>query len=140
MRSEQALPCAVAQSTHPLGIAPLHFCRPHPATDRPRLNPVLVIVDFGPAGGAAWGCLMKIIRLFAVALAAASLAACAQSSRVSERSAPHPTRQASFAPAVVRHVAVTPKPVSIVRRDPTEAKTASSGLASFYTEGTRTAS
>jgi rare lipoprotein A len=83
---------------------------------------------------------MRIIRLFAVAVAAASLAACAQSSRVSERSAPHPTRQAAFAPAPVRHIAVAPRPVSVVRRDATEAAPASSGMASFYTEGTRTAS
>ena len=93
---------------------------------------------FGPGWG-AWGCDMNVIRLFAVALAAASLAACSQTnSVVTQRSAHGPTRQASFEPA--RRVVAVQRPTPFLRRDATETKTASSGIASFYTEGTRTAS
>jgi rare lipoprotein A len=82
---------------------------------------------------------MNVIRLFAVALAAASVAACSQTtSVVTQRSAHGPTRQAAFEP--VRRVAAVQRPTPFLRRDATEAKTASSGMASFYTEGTRTAS
>jgi rare lipoprotein A len=82
-------------------------------------------------------------RCLALALAAASLAACAQSSVVSRRSE---VRQA----AVERHrearIATTER-VSIVRRhDPYtsekhtgDLKLASHGVASFYSEGSRTA-
>jgi rare lipoprotein A len=81
---------------------------------------------------------MNVIRLFAVALAAAALAACSQTtSVVTQRSAHGPTRQASFEPA--RRLAVQ-RPTPFLRRDATETKTASSGMASFYTEGSRTAS
>jgi len=77
-------------------------------------------------------------RLFAVVLAAASLAACARTSVVQERSewrtAPRQT---------VAHHVPSVRPVSVVRRhDPparTDVASAPSGLASFYTEGTRTA-
>jgi rare lipoprotein A len=81
----------------------------------------------------------KFIRLFAVALAAASLAACAQSSVVSKNSGfVSNSRQASLHPAkrsvvfVKRH---TPSVPSLAATTPT----ASQGIASFYTEGTRTA-
>lgn len=90
----------------------------------------------------------SFIRFFGLTLAAASLAACAQSSVVSRKSEFSPAvRQA----AVVRHrvtrVATAPR-VSIVRRHDTTAsdknagglKLAPQGLASFYTEGTHTAS
>jgi rare lipoprotein A len=89
----------------------------------------------------------KIIRLLALALAAGSLGACAQSSVVSQRSELHPTRQASL--ERVRTVAsVTHRRVASVRkhtpfashRDAADTRVASQGVASFYTEGTQTAS
>jgi rare lipoprotein A len=87
----------------------------------------------------------RVSRLFVIVLGAATLAACAQSSVVSKQSALYaPSRQA--APERVRTA-------SIVRRQPTVAhapfvthepaagtKTASQGIASFYSEGTQTAS
>jgi rare lipoprotein A len=82
----------------------------------------------------------NVIRLIAVALAAASLAACAQSSHVSQRSERSASRQASFEPETKRRVAVVRKHTPFARRDAADTKHASSGIASFYTEGTRTAS
>jgi rare lipoprotein A len=89
----------------------------------------------------------NIRRLSAVALAAASLAACAQSSVATRTSgfsiashpaAQHHERTASF---------LTHEPVVTHRRPPfapskpaADTQMASQGLASFYTEGTRTAS
>jgi rare lipoprotein A len=81
-------------------------------------------------------------------LAAASLAACAQSSVVSRKSEFSPTvRQAAVQRHRVTRVATTER-VSIVRRHVTATtdenagglKLASHGVASFYTEGTQTAS
>jgi rare lipoprotein A len=96
------------------------------------------------AGGP--GSRRNVIRFVALALASASLAACAQSSVVSNRSAFHaPTRQAS----VERHqgfrFASAPAHESVVRRhepssDGASTHVASRGMASFYTEGTKTAS
>ena len=90
-------------------------------------------------------------RLAVVTLAAGFLGACAQSSVVSNRTAfrssPSPTtRQAALVHHRI-HVA-SREPVSVVRRQvPEEADTsgekpprASQGIASFYTEGTQTAS
>jgi rare lipoprotein A len=119
---------------------------------------------FGLGWGASWGCNMwsigcsgtasvdittgrKIIRLLALALAAASLAACAQSSVVSKRSELHPTKQASLE-RVRTASSVTHRRVASVRkhtpfashRDAGHTKVASQGVASFYTEGTQTAS
>lgn len=89
----------------------------------------------------------KIIRLFAAALSAASLAACAQSSVVSRNSAFSPGRQASldhnrtaFFPTNRRVATVKKHTPFGPRRDAAETQTASQGLASFYTEGARTAS
>jgi rare lipoprotein A len=92
-------------------------------------------------------------RVAAVTLAAGCLAACAQSSVVSNRTAfrsslsPSPTRQAALQHHRIVHVAAR-EPVSVVRRQDRAAsetsgeKTprASQGIASFYTEGTETAS
>jgi len=85
----------------------------------------------------------KATHLLAVMLAAASLAACARSSVVSDRSE---WRTAPRQTAVVRHYEPAMRPVSVVRRhDPQPSRTevasakASSGLASYYTEGTKTA-
>jgi rare lipoprotein A len=91
----------------------------------------------------------NVIRWSAVALAAASLAACAQSSVVGRNSGfPGGTRQASLqqhdrtasftadrrVAAVKKHTPFGP------RKNPGETQTASQGVASFYTEGTQTAS
>jgi rare lipoprotein A len=96
------------------------------------------LIPAAPAG--------KFIRLLAVSLAAASLAACAQSSVVTQKSELRASRQASLGhdqttssmmkrrvAAVRRHTPSAP------RRDAGDTKTASHGVASFYTEGTKTA-
>ena len=88
----------------------------------------------------------KLIRLLAVTLAAASLAACAQSSVVTQKSELRASRQASLdydrtTPSVTtRRVAVRKHTPFASRRNAGDVKTASHGVASFYTEGTKTAS
>ncbi len=89
----------------------------------------------------------KFIRLFALALAAATLGACAQSSVVSQRSELRATRQASLerdqtaSPVRHRHLASVRKHTPFAsHRDAADTKVASQGVASFYTEGTQTAS
>ena len=89
----------------------------------------------------------KVIRLLAVGVAAASLAACAQSSVVSQKSELRASRVASLdydrtaSPAIKRRVAAVRKHVRFAsRKDAGETRTASHGMASFYTEGTKTAS
>jgi len=83
----------------------------------------------------------KFIRLLAVALAAASLAACAQSSVVTQKSELRASRQASLvhdrtaSSMMKRRVAAVRKHTPFASR-----KTASHGVASYYTEGTKTAS
>jgi rare lipoprotein A len=86
----------------------------------------------------------KVIRLLAVAIGAASLAACAQSSVVSQRSGPAASRQASQQPD--RTPSLAPRRVASAKHSPfaprraaAGTQTASQGIASFYTEGTRTA-
>jgi rare lipoprotein A len=88
----------------------------------------------------------NVIQLFAVALAAASLAACAQSSVVSKISEPPvASRQASLdhnrTPSLAtRRVAVAKKHTPFASaKSAGETQVASHGLASFYTEGTQTA-
>jgi rare lipoprotein A len=89
----------------------------------------------------------KIIRLLAVALGAASLAACAQSTVVSQKSELRATRQASLehdrttSSVTRKRVAVAKKHTPFAsRRNAADTKMASHGVASFYTEGTQTAS
>jgi rare lipoprotein A len=90
----------------------------------------------------------NVVRLFAVALGAASLAACAQSSVVSQKSgSPAASRQASHqhdrtpASTTNRRVASVKKHTPFAqRKTATEAPAASQGIASFYWQGTRTAS
>jgi rare lipoprotein A len=102
----------------------------------------------------------RALRLFAVALTAATLAACAQQSVVTERSAslapsrqtpPDSNRQAAIAtPKIVapKHkIVVAKKPAPPASRKPLDetkdakdAKDASYGLASYYWQGTETAS
>ena len=86
----------------------------------------------------------NIIQLLAVALGAALLAACAQSSVVTEKSellaarrqaSPEHNRTTSFA----RRVAVAKKHTPFAK-NAAETQVASHGLASFYTEGEQTAS
>lgn len=85
----------------------------------------------------------KAIRWLAVALGAASLAACAQSSVVSQKSELRATRLASIehdgtAPRVThRRVAAVKRHTPFARH---AGETKTQGIASFYTEGTRTAS
>jgi rare lipoprotein A len=91
--------------------------------------------------------LRKVVRLLAVVLGAASLAACAQSSVVSQKSELRGSRQASIerdrstssvmkrrVASVKRHTPFAP------HRHAPDTKAASQGVASFYTEGTETAS
>jgi peptidoglycan lytic transglycosylase len=90
----------------------------------------------------------NVIQLFAVALGAASLAACAQSSVVTQKSelvaasrqaSLEHNRKTSF--VTNRRVAVTKKHTPFApAKNAAETQVASHGLASFYTEGTQTAS
>ena len=90
----------------------------------------------------------NITRLFAVALGGALLAACAQSSVVTKNSQfVAPSRQASLQHhrtasfVTKRRVAVAKKHTPFApRKNAAETKLASRGVASFYTEGTQTAS
>lgn len=89
----------------------------------------------------------KIIRLLAVGVAAASLAAC-QTSSVSQKSELRSSRVASVdteratSTMIKRRVAATRKHTRLAaRKNGGQPKTtASHGVASFYTEGTKTAS
>jgi rare lipoprotein A len=105
-------------------------------TDRPRRL---------PAAG-------KVMRLLAAGVAAASLAACAQSSVVSQKSELRASRVASLdhdrtaSPMIKRRVASVRKHTPVASRKDGDTKrdgdtkTGSQGIASFYTEGTQTAS
>ena len=87
----------------------------------------------------------KALRWLAVAAGAASLAACAQSSVVSQKSELRATRQASIehdgtaSPPAHRRVAAVRRHTPFAK-NAGDTKTASQGVASFYTEGTQTAS
>ena len=86
----------------------------------------------------------KFIRLLAVSLAAASLAACAQSSVVTQKSELRASRQASLdhgqtTSSMMKRRVVAVRKHTASRRDASDIKTASHGVASFYTEGTKTA-
>jgi rare lipoprotein A len=88
----------------------------------------------------------KLVRWLAVVAGAASLAACAQSSVVSERSGHRAVRQASVeserttssSSMMKRRVAAVRQ--TAPRKDQDRAVTASHGVASYYTTGTKTAS
>lgn len=91
----------------------------------------------------------NIVRSLVVVLAAASLAACAQSStvRTSESVSPSPSRHASWQHDrtasffTQRHVASARKHTPFARpHNATATRTASQGIASFYTEDQQTAS
>ena len=88
----------------------------------------------------------KVVRLLAVGMAAASLAACAQTT-VSQKSELRTSRVASLdhdrtaSPMIRKRVAAVRRHTRLAsRRDAGDIKTASHGVASFYTEGTKTAS
>ena len=93
----------------------------------------------------AWADLPRhVLRTVTMILAAASLAACAQSSVVSRRAAlSTPVRQAALEPrrsvlyAPREHAAVAPRAPFVA--DHKEARPASGGVASFYSEGQQTA-
>ncbi|PDT73579.1 septal ring lytic transglycosylase RlpA family protein [Bradyrhizobium sp. C9] len=88
----------------------------------------------------------KPLRLCAIVIGAASLAACAQSSAVSQRSqalasrpvSAEPIRAASSAPRI--HVAAARKHTPYAARKGGDTRIASQGVASFYSEGQETAS
>jgi rare lipoprotein A len=90
----------------------------------------------------------KVFRLFAVALAAVMLAACAQSSVITNKSALAPGRQASLESHTNasfvgnRHVAVAAKghAPSATNEHAKDAEDASHGLASIYGNDSQTAS
>jgi rare lipoprotein A len=89
----------------------------------------------------------SLSQVFAIALGAASLAACAQSSVVTQKSElPAASRQASLEHnrktsfVTNRRVAITKKHTPFAsNRNAAETQVASHGVASFYTEGTQTA-
>lgn len=91
----------------------------------------------------------NIVRLFAIALGAASLAACAQSSVVTKNSGfVSSTRQASLERNPIASLFTTNRRVASAKKHTPFARhnnaagteIASQGVASFYTEGTQTAS
>lgn len=90
--------------------------------------------------------LWKNARLVAVVLGAASLAACAQSTMVSQRSELGASRQASQQQsrtawvAMKKRVAATRRHTRLAARSSGDSKVAAQGVASFYSEGSQTAS
>jgi rare lipoprotein A len=91
----------------------------------------------------------NVIRLFVVALAGALLTACAQSSSVVTRNSEFvsPSQQASLQHNRTASFLTNRRVASVKRHTPfashhqaAETQTASQGVASFYTEGTQTAS
>jgi len=124
------------------------------AIDRTSAASRAAFVGLGPGFGVsvmalgvtvAWADLPRhLIRCLTMILAAASLAACAQSSLVSRKAAlSAPVRQAAleprrsvvYAPRV--HTAAAPRAPFVTEHN--EAHPASSGVASFYSEGQETA-
>jgi len=106
----------------------------------------MVLLSFGLGGGAGWGCNMafvvcprNVVRLVAVVAAGTMLAACAQSSKVAHRSDRSVVRQAALEQQRASAPAMMKRRVAAVRRHK-PAETASHGVASFYTQGTKTAS
>ena len=89
----------------------------------------------------------NVFQLFAIGVGAASLAACAQSSVVSQKSElAGASRHASVEhsrrtlPETIRRVAVTKKHTPFAsQKNAGEPQVAAHGVASFYTEGTQTA-
>jgi rare lipoprotein A len=118
-----------------------------------RTSDVAVEVSHGPDAPAVLSGVLaaragNIVRLFAVAFGAASLAACAQSSVVTKNSGffggkqqASQDRHQSVSSMTNSRVASAKKHTPFARHDNAAAtQTASQGVASFYTEGTQTAS
>ena len=88
----------------------------------------------------------RVVRLCGLALGAAALAGCAQSSVVSQKSELRWSREAalerdrSVSSAPKRRVAAVKRHTPFASHRAGGAATASQGIASFYTEGTKTAS
>jgi rare lipoprotein A len=107
---------------------------------------VVKVNEFPSAPSVASTRVRHLIQLFAVVLGAASLAACAQTSVVSGNPEFRASRPASLehdrtTSPVTRRVAVARKHTPFATHKPAgETQLASQGLASFYTEGTQTAS
>jgi rare lipoprotein A len=102
--------------------------------------------EFPSAPSVASTRVRHLVRLFAVVLGAASLAACAQTTVVNNNPEFRASRQAALdhdrttAP-VTRRVAAVRKHTPFAAHKPAgDTPVASQGLASFYTEGTQTAS
>jgi rare lipoprotein A len=118
----------------------------------PRDGAVTAYVDvnrspFGAARSLSFAPARRALRLVAAVIGAASLAACAQSSVVSERSQALASRTASSepvrttaSPARTRVAAVRRHTPYASRKKPAETRTASQGVASFYSEAQQTAS
>ena len=100
-----------------------------------------LVTDASPVSGAR---VRNIFRWIVVALGAASLAACAQSSAVRNSASLQHERTASLFPRSLftnSRVASVKKHTPFARHDnATPTQTASQGVASFYTEGQQTAS
>jgi rare lipoprotein A len=84
--------------------------------------------------------LRTIVRLFAVTLGAALLAACAQSSVATRKSEFAVSRQASLDHDRTTSFLTKQHAPFVPEKDAVGRQIATQGLASFYTEGTRTAS
>jgi rare lipoprotein A len=85
----------------------------------------------------------RVVRWVGLIGAAASLAACAQSNVVSRHTAfaPSSTRQAAFERARVTHTSVVRREMASPEKHVARARSASGGgVASFYSEGSQTAS
>jgi rare lipoprotein A len=95
---------------------------------------------------ALWGAIAvrrpHVVRWAGLIGAAASLAACAQSNVVSRHTAfaPSSTRQAAFERARVTHTSVVRRQVAPTERHIATAGPSAGGVASFYSEGSHTAS
>jgi rare lipoprotein A len=102
-------------------------------------------INHSPPLAAAVG-IRNFTKLFVIVLAAASLGACAQSSVISgrselaERQQPSPEPNRKISSLVNKRVAVRKKQTPFAPdQKAADAKVASGGVASFYTEGTTTA-
>lgn len=87
----------------------------------------------------------KLVTLLAVIIGAASLAACAQSTVVSQKSGLRAVRQASLdqdrsTSSMMKRRVASVRKHTVASRSDARGKTASQGVASYYTEGTKTAS
>jgi rare lipoprotein A len=111
---------------------------------RDNSNSNCIRLDASPVSTAA---VQNVTRLLVIALAGALLAACAQSSAVRNSELVSSNRQASLQHTQTASFLANRRVASVKRHTPfasrhhaSETQTASLGVASFYTEGTQTAS